>query len=89
MWEKVVVLMSSLPVALFCNTVRLTLTAVAFTMLSGEKWEKIFHDFGGYAMVPLALAAVILELKLLSILTVVPAEPPSQVFMRRPDGESE
>jgi exosortase len=73
-WEKLLVLASSLPIAFLCNTVRLTITAIAFTMLSGEYWEKIFHDFGGYAMMPLALSMIVLELWLLTKITTVPLE---------------
>ncbi|MFZ0033564.1 MAG: exosortase [Sedimentisphaerales bacterium] len=73
-WEKLLVLASSLPIALLCNTVRLTITAVVFTMLSGEYWEKIFHDFGGYAMMPLALGMIVLELWLLTKITTAPTE---------------
>jgi exosortase len=68
-WEKIIVLISSLPIALLCNTIRLAVTAVFFTVLEGEQWEKIFHDFGGYAMMPLALAAIVFELWLLTRLT--------------------
>jgi len=60
---------SGLPIALFCNTVRLVFTAIAFTALKGEYWEKLFHDFGGYAMIPLALAMVVGELWFLDKLT--------------------
>ncbi|MCK4752798.1 MAG: exosortase/archaeosortase family protein, partial [Planctomycetes bacterium] len=73
-WEKLIALASSLPIALFCNSIRLTITAIAFTKLSGEHWEKIFHDFGGYAMMPLALGAIVLELWLLTKITTVPIE---------------
>ena len=73
-WEKLIVLVSSLPIALLCNTVRLAITAVFFTVLQGDYWETIFHDFGGYAMMPLALAAVIGELWLLTKLTTLPSK---------------
>ena len=73
-WEKLIVLTSSLPIALLCNTVRLAITAVFFTVLEGEHWEKIFHDFGGYAMMPLALAAIVAELWLLAKLTTLPTK---------------
>jgi exosortase len=73
-WEKLLVLASGLPIALLCNTVRLTITAIVFTMLSGEYWEKIFHDFGGYAMMPLALGMVVFELWLLTRITIVPSK---------------
>jgi len=71
-WEKLIVLVSSLPIALLCNTIRLAITAIFFTVLEGEHWEKIFHDFGGYAMMPLALAAMVAELWLLAKLTTLP-----------------
>jgi len=73
-WEKLIVLISSLPIALLCNVVRLTLTGIAFTVLDGERWEGIFHDFGGYVMMPLALAIVVFELWLLTKLTTVPGD---------------
>ncbi len=73
-WEKLLVLASSLPIALLCNTIRLVITTIAFTVLSGERWEQIFHDFGGYAMMPLALGAVVAELWLLTKLVTIPAK---------------
>ena len=82
-WEKLIVLASSLPVALLCNTLRLTITALAFTVLSGEHWEKIFHDFGGYAMMPLALAAVVAELWLLAKLTTLPMKEEAIIIARQ------
>jgi len=82
-WEKLIVLASSLPIALICNTTRLTITALAFTVLSGEHWEKIFHDFGGYAMMPLALAVIVAELWLLAKLTMLPLEDEQIIIARQ------
>ncbi len=82
-WEKLIVLASSLPIALFCNTIRLAITALVFTVLSGEYWEKVFHDFGGYAMMPLALAAVVAEFWLLAKLTTPPAKEQPEVIIRQ------
>ena len=73
-WEKFILVFSALPIALLCNTIRLAITSIAFTKLEGEFWEKAFHDFGGYAMMPLALAMVVLELLILTKLTTVPDE---------------
>jgi exosortase len=83
LWEKIVVFASSLPIALLCNTVRLTITAMAFTVLDGEQWEKIFHDFGGYAMMPLAIAIVVAELWLLRKLTTAPTQQEAIVITRQ------
>jgi len=82
-WEKLIVLVSSLPIALLCNTIRLTVTAIAFTILTGDQWEKLFHDFGGYAMMPLALAMTVGELWLLRRLTTPQTEVQAEVIVRR------
>jgi exosortase len=81
-WEKLIVLASSLPIALICNTIRLAITAIFFTVLEGEYWAKMFHDFGGYAMMPLALAVVVAELKLLTKLT-IPPETHEEIIITR------
>ncbi len=73
-WEKAIVFASCLPIALLCNTIRLAVTSIAFTYLKGPRWEGIFHDFGGYAMMPLALAIAVGELWLLKTLTTPPEE---------------
>jgi exosortase len=82
-WEKLVVLISSLFIALLCNTVRLTITAAIFTVFGAEKWEAVFHDFGGYAMMPLALGVVIFELWLLTKLFPMPQVPKWQIVNRK------
>jgi exosortase/archaeosortase family protein len=82
-WEKLVVLISSLPIALLCNTIRLTITAIFFTILKGEYWERLFHDFGGYAMMPLALAAIVAELWLLTKLTTLPEKEETIIITRQ------
>ena len=82
-WEKLIVLLSSLPIALLCNTIRLVVTAMFFTVLKGEYWEGVFHDFGGYAMMPLAIAAVVGELWLLTKLTALPVEEKAIVITRQ------
>jgi len=76
-WEQWTLLISALPIALLCNTIRLTLTAIAFTYLEGESWQQVFHDYGGYAMMPLALLLLVAELWVLRKL-IVPIEPQQQ-----------
>ena len=81
MWEKFIGLLSCLPIALLCNTIRLTFTAIAFTILEGEKWETLFHDFGGFAMMPLALALVIFELWILAKMVIHTVEKKQQILV--------
>ncbi len=82
-WEKWLVLVSCLPIALLCNTIRLVITAIAFTMLKGEYWERMFHDFGGYAMMPLALGLIVAELWLLTKLTTPPSQEETIIVTRQ------
>jgi exosortase/archaeosortase family protein len=78
LWEKILIFASSIPIAMLCNTVRITLVAVAAGVFAqGAGLHEIFHDTAGYAMMPLALAAVVIELWLLSKL--VPATGQSPV----------
>jgi exosortase len=83
-WEKLVVLISSLPIALLCNTSRLAITTVFFTLLEGDVWEQRFHYWGGYAMMPVALALVVGEFWLLAHLTAPPVEAKPAIISRRP-----
>jgi len=82
-WEKFIILLSSLPIALLCNTVRLTVTAIAFTIITAEEWEQAFHDYGGLAMMPLALGTVVLELWFLSKMFIVTEAPDSEGLLVR------
>jgi exosortase len=82
-WEKLIILISSLPIALLCNTVRLTVTALALTKLNNQFWDDVFHDFGGYAMMPLALAVVVGELWLLTKLTTIPHTQEAVIITRQ------
>ena len=58
------------------------MTAIALTKLTDQFWDDVFHDFGGYAMMPLALAVVVGELWLLTKLTTLP-EPEKAVIITR------
>ena len=77
---KSLILVSCIPIGLICNTLRLTVTAIAFTKLDTERWEKVFHDFGGFAMMPVALAITIFELWLLSNVLIKPKNKQEQVI---------
>jgi len=68
-WQKIVLLVSSIPVAIFCNLVRLVITAQLFVFTSDKIAEKFFHDFAGLAMMPLAIAVLIGEWFLLRSFT--------------------
>jgi hypothetical protein len=52
-------------------------------VIKGERWEQRFHDWGGYAMMPLALALVVGELWFLTRLTTPPEALGPLVISRR------
>lgn len=83
LWENVVLLVSTIPIALICNTIRLTLTSIAFTILETKDLEKLFHDFGGLAMMPLAILIIVLELWILKHLFNPPETIEHQVVFSR------
>jgi exosortase len=72
-WQKIVLVLSSVPIAIFCNLVRLVITAEMFRRSSSELAEKFFHDFAGWTMMPMAIAILVFELWLMSKL-VIPEE---------------
>ncbi len=65
-WQKTIIVVSSVPIAVFCNTIRLTATAIAFDADYGPQVNQWFHDFGGLAMMPLALLILAGEMWLFS-----------------------
>lgn len=82
-WHKLLGIISCLPIALLCNTIRLVVTAIMFTILDGPQWELFFHDFGGYAMMPLAIVAIVLEFWFLSRLFMVASEQGELLYVQR------
>ena len=82
LWERIVLLASMVPIALVANVLRITVTAVLYHASGPQAappWplsylfptiEQMIHDTAGWAMMPIALALVFLELKVLSWLIV-------------------
>jgi len=72
-WDKFVILLSAIPIALIVNIVRITVTGLLF-MAAGPNniaVQKICHDYAGLViMMPLALALLWLELQVLERLTI-------------------
>jgi exosortase/archaeosortase family protein len=65
-WQKAIVLLSSIPVAIACNAARLIVTAWLFLWASSETAERFFHDFAGLTMMPLAVLLLVAELWLMN-----------------------
>jgi exosortase/archaeosortase family protein len=68
--DKIVIMLSAVPIALGANIARITLTGLMHATLSKETAEHFYHDLAGWLMMPMALMAFWLELKLLDWLFV-------------------
>ena len=68
LWERIVLLTSTIPIALICNIIRIAVTAVFYAKF--DRPVQTAHDISGYAMMILALAFVMLELKIMSWLVI-------------------
>jgi exosortase len=71
--ERMFLVFSAIPIALFTNVVRITATGVAYETVGNETAEFIFHDLAGWLMMPLALVLLAIELRILTRLFVTPA----------------
>jgi len=76
-WQKAGLLLSSVPVAIVCNLVRLVVTAGLFLYADAEIAQRFFHDLAGWTLMPLAVLMLMGELWLFSKL-VVPDTPNSK-----------
>ena len=71
-WDKFVILLSAIPIALIVNIIRITVTGILYWMVGPENQfaQKLGHDWAGYFMMPLALGFLWLELQVLERITV-------------------
>lgn len=69
-FERVALLLSAIPIALVSNIIRIVATAWAYRFLGHEFGERVAHDTAGWAMMPLGLVLVWLEICALSWLVV-------------------
>ena len=70
-WDKFIILLSAVPIALIVNVTRIVVTALLYYAFpENELVHKITHDGAGLAMMPLAIGLLYLELKVLSALSV-------------------
>jgi exosortase len=76
--ERVLILVSAVPIAIFANIVRITVTGVLHETVNSEVANFVFHDVAGWLMMVLALGLLWLELKFFGRLFVYPSAPASE-----------
>ncbi len=77
-WQRTVLVLSSVPVAVFCNLVRLVVTALLYLAAGNEIAEKFFHEFAGWTMMPMAVLILLGELWLMARLVAEDTHGPAQ-----------
>ncbi len=68
-WKRIVLLASTVPIAMLSNMIRIVATGWCYYAFEGAKAKERAHDVSGWLMMPLALLLVSIELKLLSWLS--------------------
>jgi len=53
-WQRLVLLTCTIPIAIFCNIVRVTITGFIYILIHPKYAQGIYHDALGLAMLPLA-----------------------------------
>ena len=66
LWQKCVVAVSAVVIAMVSNIVRITVTGMAFEYGNPELAQRIFHDLAGWLMMPIGVGCLVLELAFLS-----------------------
>jgi exosortase len=74
LWERGLILLSAIPIALVANILRITVTGVLFRLVSNQAADAFFHDVAGWLMMPLALVLLWVELKILGRLLIDPSK---------------
>jgi len=70
LWERIVIVLSSIPIALVSNIVRIVVTALLYMTVGAEWVDRVFHDLDGWLMMPFALGLLYVEFQILSHLVI-------------------
>ncbi len=54
LWQRIILVLSTVPIAVFCNIVRVTVTGFIHVLIGPRYTQGIYHDGLGMAMLPLA-----------------------------------
>jgi exosortase len=82
LWERLVIVFSAVPIALMSNLIRVVVTGILHTSVSSEAADAFFHDLAGWFMMPLGLAFLWLEMKILDRLFIeVPEQAPVPFYL--------
>ncbi len=76
-WQRIVLLASTIPIAVVANGIRVLATAIVVHHSGSVAFERNFHDFAGLAMMPVAVLFLFGLLWLMALLNEADANPPA------------
>jgi exosortase len=53
-WQRIILLAGTVPIAIFCNIVRVTVTGFIYVLINPKYAQGVYHDMLGLAMLPVA-----------------------------------
>ncbi len=71
-FEKLMVLLGIIPIAIVANVLRITVTGLSYSVVTNKQTVEFLHDFYGYLMILIGLALLALEIWVLKKLVVEP-----------------
>ncbi|MBN1851413.1 MAG: exosortase/archaeosortase family protein, partial [Pirellulales bacterium] len=81
-WDKLIILISALPIALFVNVIRIAVTSIVHWAYQGnETVIQQVHDYAGYAMPILALGLLWFVLAILDRLTLTDTDRVAPIYI--------
>jgi exosortase D (VPLPA-CTERM-specific) len=79
LWKKLIIVFSTIPLSIITNSLRIALTAILYPFLGPAAAEGFFHDFSGWAIFMVSLAAILTEIWILG--KIMPR--PDEGFMKK------
>jgi len=54
LWQRIILLASTVPIAILCNVIRVTVTGFIYVLIHPKYAQGVYHDLLGLAMLPMA-----------------------------------
>ena len=86
LWKKIILVLSSIPLTIFSNSLRIALTGILSERFGSAAIEGFFHDFEGWLIFMVTLAALLLEIWLLGKIFPEKKEEPSETIQEKETG---
>jgi exosortase D (VPLPA-CTERM-specific) len=65
LWKRIVLVLSSIPLAVFVNSLRIALTGILYRSVGAQAAEGFFHDFSGWLIFIFTLGVLLIEMWIL------------------------